>query len=100
MPPGDWSYEIVLGDLMAIVLMDAWVASLYYLDIWTHSTMFGTATMQIQVSGDTWLMLQGVLYLARSVWFAYWDVCLVSYVLKRWKKQHAFKAGSNHRIAS
>ncbi|EQC35444.1 hypothetical protein SDRG_07154 [Saprolegnia diclina VS20] len=72
MPPGDWSYEIVLGDPMAIVLMDAWVVSLYYLDIWVNVTDFGVATMQMQV------------------WFAYWGLCLVSHVLKRWRKEHCF----------
>ncbi|KDO28711.1 hypothetical protein SPRG_05672 [Saprolegnia parasitica CBS 223.65] len=86
----DWSYKIVLGDPTAIVLKDAWVASLYYLDIWINITNFGVATMQIQVSGNLSLVLQGVLYLARSVWFAYWGLCLVSFLLKRWKKQHAF----------
>ncbi|EQC35446.1 hypothetical protein SDRG_07156 [Saprolegnia diclina VS20] len=91
MPAGDWSYEIVLGDPTAIVLMDAWVASLYYLDTWFGCTNIGTATLQMQDSGDALLMLRGVMYLARTVWFAYWGLCLVSYALKRWKKQHAFK---------
>ncbi|KDO28709.1 hypothetical protein SPRG_05670 [Saprolegnia parasitica CBS 223.65] len=46
--------------------------------------------MQIQVSGNLSLVLQGVLYMSRTVWFAYWGLCLVSYGLKRWEKQHVF----------
>ncbi|EQC32074.1 hypothetical protein SDRG_10271 [Saprolegnia diclina VS20] len=90
MPSGSWSYELVLGDPTAIVLLDPIVATLYYLDIWLSCTSFGTATMQVQASANVMSLLLGITYLARSVWFAYWGLCLVSYVLKRWRKEQCF----------
>ncbi|KDO28818.1 hypothetical protein SPRG_20021 [Saprolegnia parasitica CBS 223.65] len=90
MPRGNWSYELVLGDPTAIVLLDPIVATLYYLDIWLSTASFGTATMQVQSATNLTSRFLGMTYLARSVWFAYWGLCLVSFGLKRWRKEHCF----------
>ncbi|EQC30918.1 hypothetical protein SDRG_11397 [Saprolegnia diclina VS20] len=90
MPEGAWSYQLVVGDPTTIILMDPWVASLYFLDIWLSVTNLAIAIMQVTQNGNAKLMLLSMSYLARTVWFAYWGLCLVSFGLKRWQKEHIF----------
>ncbi|EQC32162.1 hypothetical protein SDRG_10356, partial [Saprolegnia diclina VS20] len=87
MPSGNWTYELVLGDPTAIVLLDSIVATLYCLDIWASSASFGAMHVQ---SGANFVLslLLGMLYLARTVWFAYWGLGIVSFGLQRWRKEH------------
>ncbi|EQC30921.1 hypothetical protein SDRG_11400 [Saprolegnia diclina VS20] len=90
MPDGAWSYELIVGDPTAMILLDPWVASLYFLDIWLSAGSLAIAIMQVQQNEKIWLMLVSMAYLARTVWFAYWYLCIVSFGLKRYRKEHVF----------
>ncbi|EQC25104.1 hypothetical protein SDRG_17018 [Saprolegnia diclina VS20] len=70
LPRGDaWSYELVLGDPTAIVLMDPWVATLYFFDIWLSVTNLSVAILQVGQSGSTEHLVRSVWYLSRTVQF-------------------------------
>ncbi|KDO19193.1 hypothetical protein SPRG_15636 [Saprolegnia parasitica CBS 223.65] len=88
--PASWSYELVLGDPTAIVLMDPWVATLYFFDIWLSVTNLSVAILQVGQSGSTEHLVRSIWYLSRTIWFAFWGLCLASYGLKRWHKEHLF----------
>ncbi|KDO22644.1 hypothetical protein SPRG_12273 [Saprolegnia parasitica CBS 223.65] len=90
LPSGVWSYELVVGDPTAIILMDPSVATLYFLDIWLSVTNLAVAIMQVAQSGSLEHVFRSTWYLSRTVWFAYWSLCLVSYGLKRFHKEHVF----------
>ncbi|KDO18990.1 hypothetical protein SPRG_15781 [Saprolegnia parasitica CBS 223.65] len=90
LPSGVWSYEFVVGDPTAIILMDPSVATLYFLDIWLSVTNLAVAIMQVAQSGSLEHVFRSTWYLSRTVWFAYWSLCLVSYGLKRFHKEHVF----------
>ncbi|EQC24991.1 hypothetical protein SDRG_17111 [Saprolegnia diclina VS20] len=54
---------------------------------WTYELVY---EMQVQDSTNPMSLLLGMMYLARSVWFAYWGLCLVSLGLKALRKEHRF----------
>ncbi|OQR87706.1 hypothetical protein ACHHYP_08118 [Achlya hypogyna] len=90
MQRGAWSYELIVGDPTAIVLLDPWIASAFFLDIWLSCSNLAIAVLQVTQNVDFRTTAFSMTYLARAVWFAYWGLCIVSYFLKRWHKEHLF----------
>ncbi|KDO26744.1 hypothetical protein SPRG_20542 [Saprolegnia parasitica CBS 223.65] len=88
--PGVWSYEVLAGDPTAIVLLDPWIASAFYMDVWLSVTNLAMAVIQQMQSADLYIKLLSGTYLSRTVWFAYWSLCLVSKLLKRYRIEHHF----------
>ncbi|OQR97316.1 hypothetical protein THRCLA_07016, partial [Thraustotheca clavata] len=82
-------YELVWGDPTPIILMNPYVATSFFLDVW-----FSAETMSIVVprsgqNDDIYTMLSAFLYLSRTVWFAYAAMSLVASLLKHYHKEHA-----------
>ncbi|EQC38896.1 hypothetical protein SDRG_03854 [Saprolegnia diclina VS20] len=85
-----WRYELVLGDPTAIVLMDGWVAFALVVDTWLSTNTIGVAILLAAQADDLWVMALSLVYLSRTVWFAYFALCAVAHALKKWRCEHAF----------
>ncbi|OQR90470.1 hypothetical protein ACHHYP_05486 [Achlya hypogyna] len=85
-----WTYEVVLGDPTAIILMDPWVATAFVVDMWMSTSSVGIAVLRASQNGDLYIMLLTFIYLSRTVWFAYCALCLTAHYLKHFRKEHAF----------
>ncbi|EQC30931.1 hypothetical protein SDRG_11409 [Saprolegnia diclina VS20] len=88
--PGAWTYEVLAGDPTAIVLLDPWIASAFYIDVWLSVTNLAMAVIQQMQSANFYIKVLSATYLSRTVWFAYWSLCLVSRLLKRYAIEHKF----------
>ncbi|OQR92652.1 hypothetical protein ACHHYP_03364 [Achlya hypogyna] len=89
-PEGLWRYELVVGDPTAIILMDAWVAFTFVVDIWLSVGNVGVGVLRATQNGDLMVFFINTLYLSRTVWFAYWGLCVVAYWLKKKRCQRFF----------
>ncbi|KDO29691.1 hypothetical protein SPRG_05642 [Saprolegnia parasitica CBS 223.65] len=85
-----WRYELVLGDPTAIVLMDSWVAFALVVDTWLSTNTIGVAILLATQVDDLWAMFLSLVYLSRTVWFAYFGLCATAHTLKKWRFEHAF----------
>ncbi|KDO26717.1 hypothetical protein SPRG_20515 [Saprolegnia parasitica CBS 223.65] len=85
-----WRYEVVLGDPTALILVDLKVALAFLVDIWLSTSNVGVSILRASQNGDLDVLWINVLYLSRTVWFAYCALCATAYGLKRWHKEHLF----------
>ncbi|EQC30903.1 hypothetical protein, variant [Saprolegnia diclina VS20] len=85
-----WRYEVVLGDPTALILVDPKVALAFLADIWLSTSNVGVSILRASQNGDLDVLYVNVLYLSRTVWFAYCALCVTAYWLKRSHKEHLF----------
>ncbi|EQC30906.1 hypothetical protein SDRG_11386 [Saprolegnia diclina VS20] len=85
-----WRYELVLGDPTAIILLDAWVALAFVVDIWLSTANVGIAVLRASQNSDIVVNLLNILYLSRTVWFGYFGLCMTAHLLRRYEAQHLF----------
>ncbi|KAH9087628.1 hypothetical protein LEN26_019919 [Aphanomyces euteiches] len=76
-------YEVVVGDPTYMILSDPFVSLVMVVDVWLGVAYAATATIRAGQVSDLWLLLLGMLYSSRYVWFAYFVMRILSFVAKR-----------------
>ncbi|KDO17598.1 hypothetical protein SPRG_16855 [Saprolegnia parasitica CBS 223.65] len=84
------SFEIVIGDPTALILLDPIVSTAFTLDIWFSMEYMGIAMVRATQFVDLYTLFLAFLYFSRTVWFAYLALALTSRSLKRYHKEHWF----------
>ncbi|OQR95197.1 hypothetical protein THRCLA_07998, partial [Thraustotheca clavata] len=86
----NWTYEVLWGDPTAMVLLHPYIATAFTIDCWFSVDRIVIAFLQMSQSSNILVMLIGILYLSRTVWFAYAALCITSTFLKLKRKEHLF----------
>ncbi|CAK4577703.1 unnamed protein product [Aphanomyces euteiches] len=76
-------YEVVVGDPTYMILSDPFVSLVMVVDVWLGVAYAAMATIRAGQVSDLWLLLLGMLYSSRYVWFAYFVMRILSFVAKR-----------------
>ncbi|EQC38898.1 hypothetical protein SDRG_03856, partial [Saprolegnia diclina VS20] len=84
------SFEIVVGDPTALVLLNPIVSTAFTLDIWFSMEYMGIAMVRATQFVDLYTLFLAFLYFSRTVWFAYLALAFTSRCLKRYHKEHWF----------
>ncbi|OQS00599.1 hypothetical protein ACHHYP_03249 [Achlya hypogyna] len=88
--PDIWSYEIVVGDPTALVLIDPVVCSLFCIDVCLSMEYVALALVRVTQLGNVDYLFSAFLYFSRLVWFAYFALSATDRILKRYAKEHLF----------
>ncbi|OQR90464.1 hypothetical protein ACHHYP_05482 [Achlya hypogyna] len=89
-PDSSWSYDIVIGDPTAIILLNPIVSVALTFDVWMSMEYTGIAMVRATQIVDWPTLFIAFLYFSRTVWFAYLALALTSRVLKLLHKEHLF----------
>ncbi|OQS06548.1 hypothetical protein THRCLA_01413 [Thraustotheca clavata] len=84
------SYELIIGDPTAPLLMNKWISWALFLDIWFGLGEIFIAIILSSQTDDIPTLLTSFMYLTRLVWNAYMIICFTNLFLKRFAMEHNF----------
>ncbi|OQR91244.1 hypothetical protein ACHHYP_04849 [Achlya hypogyna] len=85
-----WRYHLVAGDPTSILVTSPAIVGVFFIDLWLSPHVVATAVLRLLQTQDIATMMRAALYLFRMVWIAYASMCMMSFGLKRFRREHLF----------
>ncbi|KDO18273.1 hypothetical protein SPRG_15480 [Saprolegnia parasitica CBS 223.65] len=85
-----WCYHLIAGDPTVILVTNPYVVGGFFLDLCLSPHVIAASVLKLLQIDDITTLLSAALYLFRMVWIAYASLCVTSYGLKKYRKEHMF----------
>ncbi|EQC38895.1 hypothetical protein SDRG_03853 [Saprolegnia diclina VS20] len=85
-----WRYHLIAGDPTVILVTTPVVVGGFFMDLCLSPHVIAASVLKLLQINNITTLLSAALYLFRMVWIAYMSLCVTSYGLKKYRKEHVF----------